>query len=62
MTSGGEPYEQCADNPSDEDLAPGDSFESCTLFFLEPGETAARVSFLPFAPGVESDWVYWNAK
>ncbi len=59
---GGEPYEPCADNRSDEDLAPGDSFESCTLFLLDPGESAARVSFLPFAPGVESDWVYWNAK
>ena len=40
---GGEPYPNCTDNSTEEDLAPGDSFETCTLFFLDPGETAARV-------------------
>ena len=59
---GGEPYATCPDNSNDEAFAPGDSFETCTLFFLDPGETAARVSFLPVDPGNDTDWVYWNPK
>ncbi|HET9344870.1 MAG TPA: hypothetical protein VFO05_04135 [Candidatus Limnocylindrales bacterium] len=62
LNFGGEPYANCMDNSTDEDLAPGDSFETCTLFFLQPGETAARVSFLPIDPGNDVDWVYWNTK
>jgi len=41
--------------------APTDSQWS-TLFFLDRGETAARVSFLPVDPGNDTDWVYWNPK
>ena len=58
---GGEPT-GTARTTTEEDLAPGDSFETRTLFFLDPGETAARVSFLPIDPGNDVDWVYWNAR
>lgn len=51
-------YEPCPDNTEGE-LAPGDSFDSCVLFFVGRSTKAARVSFLPHVPGKETDWVYW---
>ena len=55
---GGPPYESCTDNTEGQ-LAPGESFETCTLFLVPEGRRAARVSFLPNVPGEETDWVYW---
>jgi hypothetical protein len=59
----GTEFALCPDR-SDPDaaFAPGDSFETCTLFFAEPAETPTRVSFLPTRPGTETDWVYWAVK
>jgi hypothetical protein len=57
---GGEPFAMCPDNGRGE-LAPGEAFETCTLFFVEPGRKPTKVSFLPNDPGTETDWVYWTA-
>jgi hypothetical protein len=60
FTFAGTEFDRCPDRSSgDEAFAPGDEFETCTLFFAEPGEAPARVSFLPTRPGTETDWVYW---
>lgn len=55
---GGQPFEACTDNTEGE-LAPGESFESCTLYLVPEGSTPTRASFLPYVPGEETDWVYW---
>ena len=54
------PFETCTDNTEGE-LAPGESFESCVLHFAPEGREPTRVSFLPYVPGEESEWVYWKA-
>jgi len=56
---GGEPFAMCPDNGRGE-LAPGDAFETCTLFLVQPGRKPTRVSFLPYDPGKETDFVYWS--
>jgi hypothetical protein len=56
---GGQPFETCTDNTEGE-LAPGESFESCVLHFAPEGREPTRVSFLPYVPGEETDWVYWQ--
>lgn len=55
---GGVAYEPCPDTTEGE-LAPGQSFETCVLFFVGRSTKAARVSFLPNVPGKDTDWVYW---
>lgn len=47
---------------NDGDLAPGESFEDCTLFLVPDGVTVARVSFLSQPPEGEPDFVYWQAE
>ena len=47
---------------TDGELAPGDSFEDCTLFLLPQGVPLARVSFLSQTPGEEGDFLYWTAE
>ena len=55
---GGTPFELC---PATEEgpLEPGESVETCSFFVLEEGVRPARVSFLPYTPGTETDFVYW---
>jgi len=56
---GGEPFEKCPKN-TDGEVAPGESFESCTLFLVPAGREPSKVSFLPHDPGEETDFVYWD--
>jgi hypothetical protein len=59
----GTEYELCPDrSDGDEVLAPGEAFETCTLFFTDANQVPEKVSFLPLQPGTETDWVYWAAK
>ncbi len=46
-------------NVSDGELAPGEEFEDCTLFLVDPGITPAVVSFLRQPEGAESEFVNW---
>ena len=58
---GADPYPQCPDLATG-DFKPGDSFESCTLFLVASDRTPARVGFLPYVPGKDTDWAYWAVK
>lgn len=42
-------------------LAPGNSYQACTLFLVAPDVTPKRVSFLPSIPGKATDFVYWKS-
>jgi hypothetical protein len=57
---GGAPFEQCP-KISEGDLAPGESYESCTLFLVPEGSGPSKVSFLPYDPENETEFVYWDA-
>jgi hypothetical protein len=57
---GGKPFAQCP-AIKDGEVAPGSSYESCTLFLVPKGKEPSRVSFLPYTPGKETDFVYWKA-
>jgi len=59
ISLGGPPFEKCA-RISDGELAPGASYESCTLFLVPEGKEPSKVSFLPYDPGTETDFVYWD--
>lgn len=59
ISLGGPPFEQCA-RVSDGQLEPGDSYESCTLFLVDPDTTPSRASFLPYVPGESTDFVQWD--
>ncbi len=56
---GGTPFQKCRKNTEGE-LAPGESFETCTLFLVPKGREPSKVSFLPNDPGAETDFVYWD--
>lgn len=60
ISLGGPPFENCPTNRGG-DLEPGDSYESCSLFLVDPDREPRRVTFLPSVPGIETDWVYWDA-
>src|SRR5688572_24399583 len=60
ISLGGPQFENCPTNRGGE-LEPGDSYESCSLFLVDPDSEPRRVTFLPSVPGVETDWVYWDA-
>jgi hypothetical protein len=55
------PFPQCTDNGKGS-LAPGEKFDTCTLFLVDPGRTPTKVSFLPYDPGKETQFVYWSTK
>lgn len=58
---GGEPFELCK-KVSEGELAPGESYESCTLFLVREGIDVGRVSFLSDkGPDTEPEFVYWEA-
>ena len=55
---GGSPFRECPKADSGQ-LAPGESYESCLLFLVPEGSEPQRVSFLPYAPDSETEYVYW---
>lgn len=57
---GGKPFGPCP-AIKDGEVAPGSSYESCTLFLVPKGKDPSRVSFLPYTPGMETEFVYWKA-
>ena len=59
ISLGGEPFDKCPKN-DDNDLDPGESQESCTLFLVAEGREPKRVSFLPYNPTEETEFVYWT--
>ena len=56
---GGDVFAPCPDNTEGE-LAPGEQFETCSLFFVDEGRTPTRVSFLPLPLGNDTVSVYWS--
>ena len=56
---GGTPFQKCRKNTEGE-LAPGKSFQTCTLFLVPKGREPSKVSFLPNDPGNETEFVYWD--
>jgi hypothetical protein len=58
---GGKPFELCK-KVDEGKLAPGQSYESCTLFLVPEGVDLGKVSFLSDeGPGEEPRFVYWDA-
>ena len=60
ISLGGPPFEKCA-QPTEGQLEPGQTYDSCTLFLVEEGREPDRASFLPYVPAEETDFVYWDA-
>jgi hypothetical protein len=56
---GGRPFEKCP-RVTEGKLAPGQSYESCTLFLVPKDRKPKKVSFLPNTPGKATDFVYWD--
>ena len=56
---GGPPFKKCP-KISEGKLAPGSSYEDCTLFLVPKDREPKKVSFLPNAPGKDTDFVYWD--
>ena len=52
-------FEKCPGTTFGE-LAPGESIEICSTFFVPEGSEPARIGFLPHDPAAETDWVYWD--
>jgi hypothetical protein len=61
ISLGGPPFAECPKN-DDNDLDPGESQESCTLFLVAEGKEPKRVSFLPYNPSEETEFVYWSVE
>jgi hypothetical protein len=61
ISFGGPPFARCK-RADDGEVAPGESYESCTLFLVPEGEEPSRVSFLPYNPEEETEFVYWAVK
>ena len=59
ISLGGPPFEKCP-QPTEGRLESGQTYESCTLFLVEEGREPDRASFLPYVPGEETDFVYWE--
>jgi hypothetical protein len=59
ISLGGPPFAKCP-KIDEGKLAPGESYESCTLFLVPKGKTPSKVSFLPYSPGKETEFVYWD--
>ena len=57
---GGKPFAKCP-AINEGQLTPGANYESCTLFLVPKGKTPSRVSFLPYNPAKETQFVYWKA-
>jgi hypothetical protein len=61
ISLGGPPFAKCP-HISEGDLAPGDSYEDCTLFLVPEDRDPSRISFLPYDPESETDFVYWDVE
>jgi len=59
ISLGGPPFEKCPQSTKGQ-LEPGQTYESCTLFLVDEGREPDRASFLPYVPGEETDFVYWD--
>jgi hypothetical protein len=57
---GGEPFKQCPQVKSGK-LKAGDTLKTCDLFLVPEGRTPDKISFLPYNPKSETDFVYWEA-
>jgi hypothetical protein len=56
----GEPYEHC-EGVDEGDFAPGDTYESCTLFLVPEGVEIDKISFLSDnGEGEESEFILWD--
>jgi hypothetical protein len=58
ISFGGPPFARCK-RVSEGELAPGQTYESCTLFLVPEGKEPGKVSFLPYDPEQETEFVYW---
>ena len=58
ISLGGPPFAKCP-QVNEGKLAPGQSYESCTLFLVPEGREPSKVSFLPHDPGQATEFVYW---
>jgi hypothetical protein len=52
-------FEKCPGTTFGE-LAPGESIEICSTFFVPEGSEPARIGFLPHDPASETEYVYWE--
>jgi len=57
---GGKPFAKCP-AINDGEVVPGSNYESCTLFLVPKGKEPGKVSFLPYSPAKETQFVYWKA-
>jgi hypothetical protein len=57
---GGEPFKQCPQVKSGT-LKTGSTLEACDLFLVPEGRTPDKLSFLPYDPKSETEFVYWDA-
>jgi hypothetical protein len=57
---GGQRFAKCP-KTSEGQLAPGKSYQDCTLFLVPKGSKPGKISFLPYDPKHETQFVYWNA-
>lgn len=57
---GGKPFRKCPAIKGGE-VAPSSSYDSCSLFLVPEGTKPSRVSFLPYVPGKETEFVCWKA-
>lgn len=58
ISFGGPPFAKCARAEAGA-FAPGETYESCTLFLVPEGKEPAKVSFLPYNPEEETEFIYW---
>lgn len=59
---GDRPFEHCT-AVTDGELAPGESYESCTLVLVPEDRDVGKVSFLSDrGPGEEPEFVYWESE
>jgi hypothetical protein len=61
ISLGGPPFAKCP-KISEGELVPGQSYESCTLFLVPEGREPGKVSFLPYNPTSETEFVYWDVE
>jgi hypothetical protein len=57
---GGQRFAKCP-KISEGQLMPGKSYQDCTLFLVPKGSNPAKISFLPYDPKHETQFVYWKA-
>jgi hypothetical protein len=58
---GDQPFEPCPDH-TEGTLAPGDSFETCTLTLVPEGAEVARALFVSQRANAEITFTYWEVE